>query len=260
MAERAGKQGRHRVAERGQAEDDLRIEARGPLGEPGDQPVEHAERRPGWRSARPRHWRRDRAAAAAARFRRASAPHSSRARRRARARRARIPAILHGRNGVAFPLHRSKHGSIPPACLPRESGMDGFGANDQGVVALRRALHAHPELGFLEYRTAALAADRLEKLGFAVKAGPEVMRAGAMMGVPSPAAIEAAQRDALAAGAPPPGSSACRAGRPASSPSCAAAKAPCSPSASTWTRCRCPKPRAARTAPIATATARPARA
>ena len=47
----------------------------------------------------------------------------------------------------------------------------------QSVVALRRTLHAHPELGFLEYRTAALAADRLERLGFAVKAGPEVMRA-----------------------------------------------------------------------------------
>ena len=80
--------------------------------------------------------------------------------------------------------------------------MDGFGANDQGVVALRRTLHAHPELGFLEYRTAALAADRLEALGFMVKAGPEVMRAEAMMGVPDAAAIEAAQRDALAAGAP----------------------------------------------------------
>jgi aminobenzoyl-glutamate utilization protein A len=80
--------------------------------------------------------------------------------------------------------------------------MDGFGANDQGVVALRRTLHSHPELGFLEYRTAALAADRLEKLGFAVKAGPEVMRAEAMMGLPGEAAIAAAKRDALAAGAP----------------------------------------------------------
>ena len=80
--------------------------------------------------------------------------------------------------------------------------MDGFGANDADVVALRRTLHAHPELGFLEYRTAALAADRLERLGFAVTAGPEVMRAEAMRGVPAAAAIAAAQRDALAAGAP----------------------------------------------------------
>jgi aminobenzoyl-glutamate utilization protein A len=80
--------------------------------------------------------------------------------------------------------------------------MDGFGANDASVVALRRDLHAHPELGFLEYRTAALAADRLQRLGYVVKAGPEVMRAEAMAGAPTSAAIAAAQKDALAAGAP----------------------------------------------------------
>jgi aminobenzoyl-glutamate utilization protein A len=80
--------------------------------------------------------------------------------------------------------------------------MDGLGANDAGVVAMRRALHRHPELGFLEYRTAALAADRLHRLGYAVKAGPAVMHADAMLGAPTQAAIEAAQCDALAAGAP----------------------------------------------------------
>jgi aminobenzoyl-glutamate utilization protein A len=80
--------------------------------------------------------------------------------------------------------------------------MDGFGANDLGVVALRRSLHAYPELGFLEYRTGALVADRLERLGFVVKAGPDVMSRDTMMGVPSQAAIDAARRDALAAGAP----------------------------------------------------------
>ncbi len=81
--------------------------------------------------------------------------------------------------------------------------MDGFGANDAGVVALRRDLHAHPELGFLEYRTAALAADRLQRLGYAVRVGPEVMRAAAMAGAPAAAAVAEAQRDALAAGAQP---------------------------------------------------------
>ena len=81
--------------------------------------------------------------------------------------------------------------------------MDGFGANDASVVALRRDLHTFPELGFLEYRTAALTADRLQRLGYAVKAGPEVMRADAMAGAPSASAVAAAQRDALAAGAPP---------------------------------------------------------
>ena len=81
--------------------------------------------------------------------------------------------------------------------------MDGFGANDASVVAMRRDLHAHPELGFLEYRTASLAAERLARLGYAVTAGPEVMRAAAMAGGPTPAAVAAAQRDALAAGASP---------------------------------------------------------
>jgi aminobenzoyl-glutamate utilization protein A len=80
--------------------------------------------------------------------------------------------------------------------------VDDFGANDAGVVALRRDLHAFPELGFLEYRTASLVAERLQRLGYAVKAGPEVMRAEAMLGAPSAAMVEAAQRDALAAGAP----------------------------------------------------------
>jgi aminobenzoyl-glutamate utilization protein A len=80
--------------------------------------------------------------------------------------------------------------------------MDGFGANDASVVALRRNLHTFPELGFLEYRTASLAADRLQRLGYAVKVGPEVMRASAMTGAPTADAVAAAQRDALAAGAP----------------------------------------------------------
>jgi len=81
--------------------------------------------------------------------------------------------------------------------------MDGFGANDADVVALRRHLHLHPELGFLEYRTAGVVADRLARLGFAVKAGPEVMRAQSMVGTPSAAAVAVAQREALAAGASP---------------------------------------------------------
>jgi aminobenzoyl-glutamate utilization protein A len=80
--------------------------------------------------------------------------------------------------------------------------MDWAGANDADVVAMRRDLHAHPELGFLEYRTASLVAARLARLGYDVKAGPEVMRAQSMVGTPTAAAVAQAQRDALAAGAP----------------------------------------------------------
>ncbi len=37
------------------------------------------------------------------------------------------------------------------------------------LVALRRDLHRHPELAFQEVRTAAAAADRLEKLGYRLR-------------------------------------------------------------------------------------------
>ena len=39
------------------------------------------------------------------------------------------------------------------------------------VIATRRDLHAHPELGFEEHRTAALVAARLSGLGFEVHTG-----------------------------------------------------------------------------------------
>ncbi|MGH8164278.1 MAG: amidohydrolase, partial [Rhodanobacteraceae bacterium] len=39
------------------------------------------------------------------------------------------------------------------------------------VVAIRRDLHMHPELGFEERRTAAIVADRLSSSGFEVHAG-----------------------------------------------------------------------------------------
>ena len=39
------------------------------------------------------------------------------------------------------------------------------------VIAVRRDLHRHPELGFEEHRTAGIAADRLRRLGFEVHTG-----------------------------------------------------------------------------------------
>jgi len=77
-----------------------------------------------------------------------------------------------------------------------------FPANASSVVETRRDLHRHPELGFLEYRTAALAAERLSGLGWGVRAGPEVMRAEDMLGAPSAEAVAAAQAAALSQGAP----------------------------------------------------------
>lgn len=75
--------------------------------------------------------------------------------------------------------------------------------NESQVVALRRDLHRFPELGFLEYRTAALAAAQLSGLGYAVKLGPEVMARDAMLLPPSEVDIAEAQRAAVARGADP---------------------------------------------------------
>ena len=41
----------------------------------------------------------------------------------------------------------------------------------EALVATRRDLHEHPELGFQETRTSTLVADRLKGLGYQVKTG-----------------------------------------------------------------------------------------
>ncbi|MFT8244583.1 amidohydrolase [Roseomonas sp. BN140053] len=79
---------------------------------------------------------------------------------------------------------------------------EAIAANDGGVVRMRRDLHAHPELGFLEYRTASKAAALLHRLGWQVKVGPEVMVAAEMLDPPSPEVVRAAQEQAIAEGAP----------------------------------------------------------
>ena len=48
----------------------------------------------------------------------------------------------------------------------------------------RRDFHRHPELGFCEFRTAAIVAATLEKLGWQVAVGAEVMHAESRMEVP----------------------------------------------------------------------------
>ena len=67
----------------------------------------------------------------------------------------------------------------------------------------RRDFHRHPELGFCEFRTAAIVAATLEKLGWQVAVGAEVMRAEARMEVPPTAEIAAARAEALRDGADP---------------------------------------------------------
>src|SRR5207247_10224415 len=56
--------------------------------------------------------------------------------------------------------------------LPEPSGIIRLPPADRAqLVATRRDLHQHPELGFEERRTGALVAERLERLGYTVKKG-----------------------------------------------------------------------------------------
>ena len=75
--------------------------------------------------------------------------------------------------------------------------------NREKFIAMRRDLHQHPEPGWLEYRTAAMAADRLTELGYDLKVGKEVVKAESRMGVPEDAVMKAAMDRALQEGANP---------------------------------------------------------
>ena len=70
------------------------------------------------------------------------------------------------------------------------------------AVGLRRDLHRHPELGLTEFRTASLVAERLAKLGLAVKLGREVMDSASRVGLPDEEELERCYRRAAAEGAP----------------------------------------------------------
>jgi aminobenzoyl-glutamate utilization protein A len=62
---------------------------------------------------------------------------------------------------------------------------------DEDVVAIRRELHANPELGFLEFRTAGRVAKTLESLGFQLTLSDQAMVPEARLGVPDPATLAA---------------------------------------------------------------------
>ena len=75
--------------------------------------------------------------------------------------------------------------------------------NTDELVALRRDLHAYPEPGFLEIRTASTVLRHLRALPFAVRAGAQAMRADVVAGYPDePTRARAAER-AVATGADP---------------------------------------------------------
>ncbi|OXM84049.1 amidohydrolase [Paenibacillus rigui] len=71
------------------------------------------------------------------------------------------------------------------------------------VIALRRDLHAHPEVGFTEFRTAAKVVEILLSLGYEVQYGEETMDGPSRRGLPSEEALEEAYQRALRDGANP---------------------------------------------------------
>ena len=71
------------------------------------------------------------------------------------------------------------------------------------AIEWRRDLHAHPEVGFTEFRTASRVAGALADLGWEVVAGPDAMVAGERLGVPPDAVLDAAYQRAEAEGGDP---------------------------------------------------------
>ena len=69
------------------------------------------------------------------------------------------------------------------------------------LIAIRRELHAYPEAGWTEFWTTAYVAKTLEKLGYSVSVGSEVIQEKAVMGRPEN--IEDHLRRALGRGASP---------------------------------------------------------
>ncbi|CAG9295436.1 M20 family metallo-hydrolase [Celerinatantimonas diazotrophica] len=71
----------------------------------------------------------------------------------------------------------------------------------QKMVEWRRDLHKHPESGWVEFRTATLVADKLDKLGYELAVGRDVICAESRMGVPEEEFLEAQKERALQQGA-----------------------------------------------------------
>ena len=71
------------------------------------------------------------------------------------------------------------------------------------MVKCRRDLHAHPEPGWTEFRTAAKVAKTLSDLGYEVKTGADTIKKEAMMGVPSAEKLAKEQQRAIDEGADP---------------------------------------------------------
>ena len=74
---------------------------------------------------------------------------------------------------------------------------------DRQLIAVRRLLHRHAEPGWCEVLTASLVAGMLERLGFEVLLGSDVVDGEARMGLPEESVLNGFHSKAIAAGADP---------------------------------------------------------
>jgi aminobenzoyl-glutamate utilization protein A len=72
----------------------------------------------------------------------------------------------------------------------------------RGLRSLRRDLHAHPETGWIEFRTTAIVARELDRLGFDLHLGADAVTVEDRLGVPPDEELRAARERAERAGAP----------------------------------------------------------
>ena len=73
----------------------------------------------------------------------------------------------------------------------------------EDVIRLRRSFHQFPEIGWTEFRTASIIAERLTELGFEVKSGRDVLKSESRMGLPPEEELDAHYERALRQGANP---------------------------------------------------------
>lgn len=71
------------------------------------------------------------------------------------------------------------------------------------LVRIRRDIHRHAEVGWTEFRTAAIIASRLKELGYSVKMGEAAVKKSDMLGVPSAAELSFHMDRAVKQGADP---------------------------------------------------------
>ena len=71
------------------------------------------------------------------------------------------------------------------------------------LIQNRRDFHRYAESGWTEFRTASRVARTLDDLGYEVRAGRDILKAEARMGLPEPAVLEAHWQRARAQGGDP---------------------------------------------------------